>query len=156
MKPEVVTVFFYGLFMDESLLASRGLSPSKAIVGYVNGYRLRIGRRATLVPDDGNRVQSYYQMARSNLQSATTSQRVRSREQTLSTRVLCSSWQAGWVCQTITSNRSESRQAESEMTAFLWVPMLAPPDTRLVTAGRHRSTGLPWLCARRTRDERVS
>ena len=56
MKPEVVTVFFYGLFMDESLLASRGLSPSKAIVGYVNGYRLRIGRRATLVPDDGNRV----------------------------------------------------------------------------------------------------
>jgi hypothetical protein len=56
MNSEVVTVFFYGLFMDKSLLATKGVSPSKATVGYVNGYGLRIGRRATLVPDDGNRV----------------------------------------------------------------------------------------------------
>jgi len=56
MNSEVVTVFFYGLFMDESLLASKGISPSNATVGYVNGYSLRIGRRATLVPDDGNRA----------------------------------------------------------------------------------------------------
>lgn len=56
MNSEVVTVFFYGLFMDKSLLAAKGVRPSKATVGYVNGYRLRIGRRATLVPDDGNRA----------------------------------------------------------------------------------------------------
>jgi len=56
MKSEVVTVFFYGLFMDESVLASKGVSTSKATVGYVNGCSLRIGRRATLVPDDGNRA----------------------------------------------------------------------------------------------------
>jgi hypothetical protein len=56
MNSEVVSVFFYGLFMDESLLASKGVSPSKATVGYVSGYSLRIGRRATLVPDEGNRA----------------------------------------------------------------------------------------------------
>jgi len=51
-----VAVFFYGLFMDQSLLASRGISPSRAAVGHVDGYGLRIGRRATLVPDEGNRA----------------------------------------------------------------------------------------------------
>jgi hypothetical protein len=56
MNPEEVAVFFYGLFMDESLLASRGISPSRATVGYVDGYGLRIGRRATLVPDETNRA----------------------------------------------------------------------------------------------------
>lgn len=56
MTTEEVTVFFYGLFMDESLLASKGVSPSKATVGYVDGYGLRIGRRATLVPDDAKRA----------------------------------------------------------------------------------------------------
>jgi hypothetical protein len=56
MNAEEVAVFFYGLFMDESLLASRGISPSRATVGYVDGYGLRIGRRATLVPDETNRA----------------------------------------------------------------------------------------------------
>jgi hypothetical protein len=56
MNTEQVAVFFYGLFMDESLLASKGISPSRATVGHVDGYGLRIGRRATLVPDDGNRA----------------------------------------------------------------------------------------------------
>ncbi len=49
-KSESVTVFFYGLFMDESLLISRGIRPSTSAVGYVEGLALRIGRRATLVP----------------------------------------------------------------------------------------------------------
>ncbi|MFQ5668564.1 MAG: gamma-glutamylcyclotransferase family protein [Candidatus Binatia bacterium] len=56
MKAENVAVFFYGLFMDKSLLAARGISPSRATVGYVDGYGLRIGRRATLVPDEANRA----------------------------------------------------------------------------------------------------
>ena len=42
-------VFFYGLFMDESLLATRGIEPSEVNVGFVDGYALRIGERATLV-----------------------------------------------------------------------------------------------------------
>ena len=56
MSAEGVTVFFYGLFMDPSLLATKGVSPSKATVGCVDNYRLRIGRRATLVPSDGSRA----------------------------------------------------------------------------------------------------
>ena len=56
MTAEKVAVFFYGLFMDESLLASRGVFPSSTAVGYVDGYALRIGRRATLVPDEASRV----------------------------------------------------------------------------------------------------
>ena len=42
-------VFFYGLFMDEGLLATRGIEPSEVEIGYVDGYGLRIGERATLV-----------------------------------------------------------------------------------------------------------
>ena len=56
MNDEQVAVFFYGLFMDESLLASKGISPSRATVGHVDGYALRIGTRATLLRDDGNRA----------------------------------------------------------------------------------------------------
>ncbi|MCG8435159.1 MAG: gamma-glutamylcyclotransferase [Gammaproteobacteria bacterium] len=56
MSAEDVAVFFYGLFMDASLLASKGINPSGATVGYVDGYGLRIGRRATLVPDEADRA----------------------------------------------------------------------------------------------------
>jgi len=56
MITEQVAMFFYGLFMDKSLLASKGISPSRTTVGYVDGYGLRIGRRATLVPDENNRA----------------------------------------------------------------------------------------------------
>jgi len=44
-----VRVFFYGLFMDEGLLATKGIRPTDVIVGFVDGYELRIGERATLV-----------------------------------------------------------------------------------------------------------
>jgi hypothetical protein len=44
-----VKVFFYGLFMDESLLATKGIRPSQVSIGCVEGYALRIGQRATLV-----------------------------------------------------------------------------------------------------------
>ncbi len=48
-------VFFYGLFMDETLLATKGLRPGNARVGFVDGFRLRIGDRATLVRDPKGR-----------------------------------------------------------------------------------------------------
>lgn len=56
MSPEEIAVFFYGLFMDESLLTSKGIRPTGSSVGYVDGYRLRIGRRATLVADRASRA----------------------------------------------------------------------------------------------------
>ena len=45
---ETMNVFFYGLFMDESLLAEKGIAARNGVVGYVDGLRLRIGERATL------------------------------------------------------------------------------------------------------------
>lgn len=49
-------VFFYGLFMDEELLRARGLAPADMELAVVDGFALRIGERATLVPAPGNRV----------------------------------------------------------------------------------------------------
>ena len=42
-------VFFYGLFMDVSLLATKGIVPSAAVRGFVDDFGLHIGERATLV-----------------------------------------------------------------------------------------------------------
>ena len=49
-------VFFYGLFMDEHVLAGKGIEPSKVDLGFVDGYALRIGERATLVRRAGERA----------------------------------------------------------------------------------------------------
>ena len=56
MSTNEIMVFFYGLFMDESLLASKGVRPTKLTVGYVDGYGLRIGKRATLLPEANSRA----------------------------------------------------------------------------------------------------
>jgi len=52
----IVRVFFYGLFMDEKLLASKGIQPADIRRGFVEGYGLRIGERGTLVRDAGSRA----------------------------------------------------------------------------------------------------
>lgn len=49
-------IFFYGLFMDQDLLAEKGLSPSNPRQGYVSGLGLRIGNRATLVPAESEKA----------------------------------------------------------------------------------------------------
>jgi hypothetical protein len=49
-------VFFYGLFMDQELLRSKGLRPENAELASVHGLALRIGQRAALVPTPGSRV----------------------------------------------------------------------------------------------------
>ncbi len=41
--------------MDETLLAKKGISPSNAEVGHVDGFALRIGERATLIRSAGTR-----------------------------------------------------------------------------------------------------
>lgn len=51
-----VEVFFYGLFMEEALLRGKGLRPRGGRVGFVEGFRLVVGRRATLVREEGGRV----------------------------------------------------------------------------------------------------
>jgi len=56
MSSRSVDVFFYGLFMDEELLRSKGVSPRDSELASVDGVALRIGERATLVPSPGGRV----------------------------------------------------------------------------------------------------
>ena len=51
-----MNVFFYGLFMDVSLLEEKGISPGNVEIGYVEGFTLRIGERATLVRSDAGRA----------------------------------------------------------------------------------------------------
>lgn len=48
-----IEVFFYGLFMDETLLRGKGLSPSGRARARVENFRLVVGRRATLAPCEG-------------------------------------------------------------------------------------------------------
>ena len=52
-----VDVFFYGLFMDESLLRAQGLEPQGVERATVEGFALQIGQRATLVPSADRTVQ---------------------------------------------------------------------------------------------------
>ena len=56
MPPRRVSVFFYGLFMDEALLRGKGLNPLDRRVASVENFRLAIGARATLVPCAGANV----------------------------------------------------------------------------------------------------
>ena len=51
-----VEVFFYGLFMDEALLREKGLRPEDRRLASVEGFRLVIGERATLVRCEGGEV----------------------------------------------------------------------------------------------------
>jgi Gamma-glutamyl cyclotransferase, AIG2-like len=50
-----MTVFFYGLFMDEALLRAEGAHPANVRQARLDGYALRIGARATLVREEGAR-----------------------------------------------------------------------------------------------------
>lgn len=56
MSTNELLVFFYGLFMDASLLASKGVRLAEPTIGYVDGYGLRIGKRATLLPEANSRA----------------------------------------------------------------------------------------------------
>ena len=47
--PPFVDVFFYGLFMDEELLRGKGITPMNSRPARLDGFGLRIGKRATLV-----------------------------------------------------------------------------------------------------------
>lgn len=51
-----MNVFFYGLFMDEALLARKGIFPSNTATGHVDGFALHIGARATLLHSAGARA----------------------------------------------------------------------------------------------------
>jgi hypothetical protein len=51
-----VDVFFYGLFMDETLLQAKGIEPQQRRLAVLENFRLMIGERATLIPSSGHIV----------------------------------------------------------------------------------------------------
>jgi hypothetical protein len=53
MSEPTVDAFFYGLYMDERILRDKGVDPRQPRKAAVPGYRLRIGQRATLIPQFG-------------------------------------------------------------------------------------------------------
>jgi hypothetical protein len=53
MSETTINAFFYGLYMDENVLREKGVEPRAPRKAVVPGYRLRIGARATLVPQFG-------------------------------------------------------------------------------------------------------
>lgn len=52
----VTDVFYYGLFLDAELLRAEGYFPQNPEIAFVEGFKLRIGRRAALAPAAGSRV----------------------------------------------------------------------------------------------------
>lgn len=56
MPSRRIDVFFYGLFMDAELLLRKGVRPERPRRSALRGYSLRIGQRATLVPDSTRRA----------------------------------------------------------------------------------------------------
>ena len=50
MNPSSKDIFFYGLFMDESVLRAKGIEPRLPRKAVVRDYQLRIGQRAMLCP----------------------------------------------------------------------------------------------------------
>ena len=49
-----VDAFFYGLYMDDVVLAGAGVKPRARRKASVHGYAMRIGKRATLVKTPGS------------------------------------------------------------------------------------------------------
>jgi hypothetical protein len=51
-----IEVFFYGLFMDAALLRTKGVDPVQIRPACAPGFALRIGQRATLLPNPDARA----------------------------------------------------------------------------------------------------
>jgi len=56
MTERRIDVFFYGLFMDAELLRRNEVTPAEPRPAHVDGFQLRIGQRATLIPSSGARA----------------------------------------------------------------------------------------------------
>lgn len=54
-KNRLHKVFFYGLYMDEEILKSKGVIPREKQIAYANGFKLRIGKMATLLRKEDER-----------------------------------------------------------------------------------------------------
>ncbi len=55
-KDRLVDVFFYGLYMDEEILKLKSVIPRNQRKALIDGYKLRIGKMATLLRDNNSQV----------------------------------------------------------------------------------------------------
>ncbi len=53
-KNRLHKVFFYGLYMDEDILKSKGVKPREKMLARAKGYKLRIGNMATMLRDENS------------------------------------------------------------------------------------------------------
>jgi hypothetical protein len=53
-KDRLHKIFFYGLYMDEEILKSKGVNPRDKHLVKAKNYRLRIGNMATLLRDESS------------------------------------------------------------------------------------------------------
>lgn len=53
-KDRLQKVFFYGLYMDEEILKSKGVEPREKILACTKGYKLRVGNMATLLREENS------------------------------------------------------------------------------------------------------
>jgi hypothetical protein len=51
-----MSMVFYGLCMDVTVLANNGVAPVNPRRAYVDDFALRIGNRTTLIPSPGGRA----------------------------------------------------------------------------------------------------
>ena len=142
MTPEHVAVFFYGLFMDESLLASMGINPSSAAVGFVDGYGLRIGRRATLVPEAPHRAYGVLMMVRAEDVSALDADESVSDYVAETVQVeLLDGTQESAVCYNLPANKLEGTNPEYAESLFHLASKLGLPRDYLQQIRRQGAAG---------------
>src|SRR5579862_3890034 len=55
MTERIIDAFFYGLYMNLAILRKSNVSPVDPRRAYLDNFSLRIGNRATLVPEFGGR-----------------------------------------------------------------------------------------------------
>ncbi len=55
-KDRLHKVFFYGLYMDEEILKSKGVEAREKIIACAKGYKLRVGKMATLLRDESSKA----------------------------------------------------------------------------------------------------
>lgn len=53
-KNRLHKVFFYGLYMDEEILKSKGVVPREKQLACAKGYKLRVGNMATLLRNESS------------------------------------------------------------------------------------------------------
>jgi len=51
-RNRLIDVFFYGLYMDPEILKARGVEPRNPRTAVARGYRLRVGKMATLLREE--------------------------------------------------------------------------------------------------------